>query len=250
MSLFDELKGLTSPGTQAKPAPPAVVETPAQSAIPSSVSESAPTTTTVPAESVTASPLPVVDVMSQADIDAAMKQAVLVVPAHVSPEPTAVSSAPDGEGMTPRELDAARKLAARQAVLAQVVPVLPEPVVALSIPDGAEPLYTKKGVLAAYRKSDGAVVAVTEEPISLLDGLSEADRAPVDPESEARLDLSPRTAGRIAYLAATFEAGHPERTAARQQSDLGRALYQKSLTAKPFDPEKSANADKIKRFLQ
>jgi len=100
----------------------------------------------------------------------------------------------------------------------------------------------------AYLTPDRKFVAVIADSDDPLARLSEADKAPVVEADETRLDLFPRSSGRVKFLEATYEFGHPERFAARLQNDLGRAIYQKSITAKKFDPETSKAAQAVDRW--
>jgi hypothetical protein len=167
---------------------------------------------------------------------ASAKAAPVVAPAPTPVEPPAAASVPV----------VVAEVSAEPTIVKYEEPA----VVPVSASKGT-PLVDPAGKLRAYITVDGKLVAVTsEESADPLAGFSDANRAPVDLETEARLDLSPRSSGRIKFLEATYELGHPERAAARRQNDLGRELYQRKLTAKKFDPSTSANAAEINRFLQ
>jgi hypothetical protein len=130
-----------------------------------------------------------------------------------------------------------------------------EPVVSLPVgraPEGMELVEKLTGKTRGYLRPDGLFVAVAEEPEDELARLSEADRAPVIPEDEVRVDLSQRTSGRIKFLTATYESeredpAYPARRVARLANDVHRGLA--ARTSEPFNPEKSKNAEAIKQWL-
>jgi hypothetical protein len=139
-----------------------------------------------------------------------------------------------------------------------VVPKLSkEPVVVDYTPEPAAPapkrtpLVDPVGKLRAYQLEDGTLIAVTRENIEdPLATLSENDKRPVDAEEEARIDLAPRSSGRIVFLWETYENPTVDPSGVRLQkrlaNDIARGLA--SRTRVEFDPERSANAAKINKF--
>jgi hypothetical protein len=225
MSFFDELEGLVK-GAVKTPAPVAPEPKPAgmyAAPAPAAPPVIAPRSAAESIQSVHADPY--------ADLERYMTQEpkAAVVPAPVA------APAPDPV-----------LLAAARTSHEPVIVKYEEPVV-VSAPKGKQ-AFDASGALLGILMPDGKFIAVTAEPEDALNRLSEADRRPVDPAEEADTTLPQRTAGRITYLLATYEAQHPERTQARIQNDLARALF--ARPANIFDPDKTANAAEVKRFTQ
>ena len=216
-SFFDELEGLLKGGAKAAPAPVAAIPSvPAPAIAPRSAAEST--------QSVHADPYADLErydgpkgapgvIAKPAPIAAPEPDSVLVAAAQISHEPVIVAYVPEPAGS--------------------------------SMPAGTK-LFDESNKLRGYLTADGRFVAVTAEPEDSLNRLSEADRRLVDPAEEADPTLPSRSAGRISYLLATYEKGHPERTTARIENDLHRALF--ARTPSVFDPERSFNAAEINRF--
>jgi hypothetical protein len=163
-------------------------------------------------------------------------------PIAVVSESPAVSSVPEG---TPLTTVQAAPLASAQVA----VPVPTKPSFVPELPNGAEPLYTKNGVYVAIRTSDGRYITVTrEQPTDSIAGLSSEDRRPIDWDEESRIEgMAQRTPGRVQFL---IQHENEAQRTARIQNDLLRGLQEHSRAEKPFDPDASAAADSIRKFLQ
>jgi hypothetical protein len=162
------------------------------------------------------------------------------VSAPVSEEPVITDYIPNPEP----EIVAAAKMSNEPVI----VPYVPEP--AAPAPKRT-PLTDPAGKLRAFLLSDGTLVAVTSENTDdPLAKLSAEDKRPVDEEEEARIDLAPRSSGRIIFLWETYEKPEVDPSGARLQkrlaNDIARGLA--SRTRVEFDPERSANAAKINKF--
>ncbi len=138
----------------------------------------------------------------------------------------------------------------------QSAPVVPVPVQKpSSVPEppyGAIPLFDRDGKYVAIRKPDNTYITVTSEaPADPLSGLSAADKEPINWEQEKQLyspsgdALPQRTPGRIQFLL-TQET--EAQTTARIINDTHRGLLSRTATTR--DPETSANAAEVKRFVQ
>lgn len=124
-----------------------------------------------------------------------------------------------------------------------------EPTV-VSAPKGKQ-AFDASGALLGVLMPDGKFIAVTAEPEDALNRLSEADRRPIDWDEEKRVmggngaPLAQRTSGRIRFLL-TQET--EQQTKDRIANDIHRGLA--ARTPSVFDPEKTANAADLNRFLQ
>ena len=127
----------------------------------------------------------------------------VAAPSVPAPEPV---SAPVSEEPTIVDYEPAPVVAAVAKLSKEptIVDYTPEPA---PVASKRTPLVDPAGKLRAYQLEDGTLVAVTRESIEdPLANLKEEDRRPVDPEEEARVDLSQRTSGRITFLTATYES--------------------------------------------
>lgn len=174
--------------------------------------------------------------------------AAKAAPARVSPAPQPIAAVP---------APAAAPAPAPQVAEPAPVAANAEPVVVPYVPEVGAPeptkLFDASGALRGTLTPDGKFVAVNVEPEDSLAQLSEADRAPVIPEDEARVDLPQRTSGRISFLTATYESEkedpkYPDRRTKRLANDLARNLHSRPVSI--FDPEKTPAAESIKKWIQ
>jgi hypothetical protein len=162
-----------------------------------------------------------------------------------TPKPVAVAPAPASEPIA-SVADAATVHADPYAPVAAPVPAA-KPSSVPELPNGAVPLFLSDGTYTAIRTLDGQYITVTnEKPADPLAGLSASDQEPINWDDEQRLDLPQRTPGRVQFL---LLHETKEQREARIQNDLMRGLTQQKADTVPFDPEKTAGAQSMKKWL-
>lgn len=118
----------------------------------------------------------------------------------------------------------------------------------IPLPEGYVEAFARSGAFLGVLKPDGSFIRRTSElPSDPLSGVSEADKEPINWDDEKRLDLPQRTPGRVQFL---LLHETKEQRDARIQNDLMRGLKQHHADVVPFDKEKTAAADALKKWVQ
>jgi hypothetical protein len=164
-----------------------------------------------------------------------------------TPKPVAVAPAPASEPIA-SVADAATVHADPYAPVAAPVLVPDVKPASIPLPEGYVEAFARSGAFLGVLKPDGSFIRRTSElPSDPLSGVSEADKEPINWDDEQRLDLPQRTPGRVQFL---LLHETKEQREARIQNDLMRGLKQHHADVVPFDKEKTAAADALKKWVQ